>query len=135
MKATLVAAILATVMTFSAIPAEAASHRNGTDTVPQQVFDGMRESFVPAHARGVHIRYQFDLNGPNGGLWWIEVNDGHCKMGRGQIHDPAVTFAATDHDWVAMSNGKLSGLWAYLTGRLKIHGDQKLARKLDEMFP
>jgi putative sterol carrier protein len=106
----------------------------GHDTVPQQVFDGMRESFAANRARGVQARFQFDLSGPNGGLWWIEVNDGKCKFGRGRIQNPGVTFIATDRDWVALSNGKLSGVWAYMTGRLKIHGDQKLARKLEELF-
>src|SRR5947207_8921081 len=106
----------------------------GNDTVPQQVFDGMRESFAANRANGVHAQFQFDLSGPNGGLWWIEVNDGKCKFGRGRISNPGVTFLASDRDWVALSNGKLPGVWAYMTGRLKIRGDQKLARKLDELF-
>src|SRR3954464_11634559 len=85
----------------------ATGHAPNNNQTPQQVFDGMRESFAANRAHGVHARYQFDLSGPNGGLWWIEVNDGKCKMGRGRIHDPGVTFIATDYDWVALSNGKL----------------------------
>jgi hypothetical protein len=27
-------------------------------------------------------------------------------------------------DWVAVSNGQLGATWAYLTGQLKIRGDQ-----------
>ena len=41
--------------------------------------------FKPAKAKGVHARYQWDLSGPNGGEWWIEVNDGTYKMGKGKI--------------------------------------------------
>ena len=48
---------------------------------------------------------------------------------------PNVTFVAKDKDWVAVSDGKLGGTWAYMTGRLKIRGDQGLARKLGEIFP
>ena len=106
----------------------------GHDTVPQQVFDGMRANFAPNRASGVHAKFQFDLTGPHGGLWWIQVDDGSCKFGRGRIRDPGVTFIASDHDWVALSNGTLPGFWAFMTGRLKIHGDQKLARTLDELF-
>jgi putative sterol carrier protein len=40
-----------------------------------------------------------------------------------------------DKDWVALSNGDLSGTWAFLTGRLKIRGDRGLAKKLGEIFP
>jgi putative sterol carrier protein len=102
---------------------------------PQDVFDAMREAFQHSKARGVHARYQFNISGRHGGEWWIEVNDGKFKMGRGRIENPSVTLAASDKDWVALSNDQLSGVWATLTGRLKVRGDQSLARKLDEMFP
>jgi putative sterol carrier protein len=117
---------------FIAVMAGAAGHGHST---PQQVFDAMRGSFQPAKAKGLHVRYQWDLSGPNGGEWWIEVNDGTYKMGKGQIDHPDVTFRASDNDWVAICNDQLSGTWAYMTGRLKVRGDQGVARKLGEMFP
>ncbi len=85
--------------------------------------------------RGVHARYQWELSGPQGGQWWIDVNDGKYKMGKGKISDPNVTFVARDKDWVAVSNGQPGGTWAYMSGRLKIRGDQGLARKLGQIFP
>jgi alkyl sulfatase BDS1-like metallo-beta-lactamase superfamily hydrolase len=106
-----------------------------TESTPQEVFDGMRGSFQPAKAKGVHVRYQWDLSGPNGGEWWIEVNDGTYKLGKGKIPDPNVTFTAKDQDWVAICRDQLSGTWAYFTGRLKVRGDQTVARKLGEIFP
>ena len=105
------------------------------DSTPQEVFDAMRGSFQRAKARGVHARYQWDLSGPNGGEWWIDVNDGTYKMGKGRIGNPNVTFIAKDKDWVAICHDQLSGTWAYVTGRLKVRGDQGVARKLGEIFP
>ena len=105
------------------------------NSAPQDVFDGMRQSFQADKAKGVHAHYQWQLSGPNGGDWWIDVNDGTFKMGRGKIDNPSVTFITSDKDWVAMSNGKLKGTWAFVTGRLKVRGSQSLARKLDEIFP
>jgi putative sterol carrier protein len=124
---TIVAAICSGVATGAA-----AEH---LDSTPQEVFDSMRSSFQPAKAKGVHARYQWDLSGPNGGEWWIEVNDGTYKMGKGKIPNANVTFIAKDKDWVAICHDQLSGTWAYLTGRLKVRGDQAVARKLGEMFP
>jgi putative sterol carrier protein len=112
--------------------AVAASHEEST---PQDVFDSMRGSFQPAKAKGVHARYQWDLSGLHGGEWWIDVNDGTYKMGKGKIPNPSVTFIAKDKDWVAICHDQLSGTWAYLTGRLKVRGDQAVARKLGEIFP
>src|SRR5437762_5628706 len=103
-------------------------------STPQGVFDAMCGSFQPAKAKGVHARYQWDLSGPNGGQWWIEVNDGTYKMGKGKIDHPDVTFIARDKDWVASCHNQLSGTWAYMTGRLKVRGDQGVARKLGEIF-
>ena len=114
--------------------ASAASKESSSST-PQQVFDGMRQSFQAEKAKGVHARYQWELSGPNGGEWWIDVNDGTYKMAKGKISDPNVTFIATDKDWVAICHDQLSGTWAYFTGRLKVRGDQGVARKLGEMFP
>jgi putative sterol carrier protein len=105
------------------------------DSTPQDVFDAMRGGFQPAKAKGVHARYQWDLSGPNGGQWWIDVEDGTYKMGKGTIPNPSVTFIAKDKDWVAICHDQLSGTWAYVTGRLKVRGDQEVARKLGEMFP
>ena len=122
------------VAALSLCAAKAASNEPENST-PQQVFDGMRQSFRAEKAKGVHASYQWELSGPNGGDWWIDVNDGTFKMGRGRIDNPSVTFITSDNDWVAMSNGKLKGSWAYLTGRLKVRGPQSIARKLDEIFP
>ncbi|SRR6266567_1553364 len=127
-------AIAAIVMAVS-LDAMSAASKESSSSTPQQVFDGMRHSFQANKAKGVHARYQWELSGPQGGEWWIDVNDGTYKMGNGKISNPNVTFVAKDKDWVAVSNGQLGGTWAYLSGRLKIRGDQTLARKLGEMFP
>ena len=112
-----------------------AASKESSNSTPQQVFDGMRQSFQAQKAKGVHARYQWELSGPNGGQWWIDVSDGTYKMGKGKIDNPSVTFVTSDKDWVALSNGTLGGKWAYFTGRLKIRGSQSVARKLDEIFP
>ena len=127
-------AIAAILMVVSLGATSAASKEPSTST-PQQVFDGMRQSFQANKAKGVHARYQWELSGPNGGEWWIDVKDGTYQMGKGKIDNPSVTFITSDADWVAMSNGKLKGTWAYVTGRLKVRGSQAVARKLDEIFP
>ena len=105
------------------------------NSTPQQALDKRQENFQPDKAKGVYATYQWELSGPNGGEWWLSVNDGTYKTGRGKIDNPNVTFAASDEDWVAMSNKTLKVSWAYLTGRLKIQGSHSLIRKLDEIFP
>jgi len=126
---------VATIITAIGLGAASAASKESSSSTPQQVFDGMRQSFQAQKAKGVHARYQWELSGPNGGEWWIDVNDGTYTMGKGKIGNPSVTFVTSDKNWVALSNGTLGGKWAFFTGRLKIRGDQNVARKLDEIFP
>ena len=126
---------IAAILMVVSLGATSAASTEPSSSTPQQVFDGMRQSFQANKAKGVHARYQWELSGPNGGEWWIDVNDGTYKMGKGKIDNPSVTFITSDADWVAMSNGKLKGTWAFMTGRLKVRGSQAVARKLNEIFP
>ncbi len=126
---------IAAILMVVSLGATSAASKEPSSSTPQQVFDGMRQSFQANKAKGVHARYQWELSGPNGGEWWIDVNDGAYKMGKGKIDNPSVTFITSDADWVAMSNGKLKGTWAFMTGRLKVRGSQAVARKLNEIFP
>jgi putative sterol carrier protein len=118
----------------SAKPAGAAS-ADPDPTSPDEVFARMQHSFRSDRARGQHLRYQFNFGDPQGGKWWIEINDGAYTMGKGVIQRPDVTFACTGADWVRLSNGTLGGIQAFFTGRLRVIGNQFTAHKLDELFP
>src|SRR6266700_5479599 len=95
---------LASAAIFLAVNLSVGNVAAAETSTPQQVFDGMRESFKADKSKGVHARYQWELSGPQGGQWWIDVNDGTYKMGKGKIDNPTVTFITSDKDWVAVSN-------------------------------
>ncbi|PYK51732.1 MAG: hypothetical protein DME51_02440, partial [Verrucomicrobia bacterium] len=67
---------LVTVTAFVALNLSVGNVGAADSSSPQQVFDSMRESFKADKAKGVHARYQWELSGPQGGQWWIDVNDG-----------------------------------------------------------
>jgi len=104
-------------------------------TSPDEVFTQMGHSFRPDRARGQHLRFQFTFTDPQGGKWWIDIEDGAYTMGKGMIQHPDVTFNCTGADWVRLSNGTLGGFQAFFTGRLRVTGNQFTAHKLDEIFP
>lgn len=105
-------------------------------TNPEEVFEQMGHSFRADRARGQHLRYQFNFAEPQGGKWWIAIEDGSYRMGKGQAPGkPDVTFVCTGTDWVRLSNGTLSGWHAVMTGRLHVNGNQWIAHRLDEIFP
>ena len=90
-----------------ASPCQAQQTSRQQNATPQQALDKRQAAFQADKAKGVHASYQWELSGPNGGEWWLSVDDGTYKTGRGKINNPNVTFAASDEDWVAMSNKTL----------------------------
>ena len=102
---------------------------------PEEVFAEMGHSFRADRARGQHLRFQFDFSEPESGRWWIEVDNGAYTMGKGTVNRPDVTIWCTGADWVRLSNGTLGGVRAFLTGRLRVGGNEFQARKLEELFP
>src|SRR2546423_11608544 len=62
--------------------------RAADNSTPQQVFDGMRQSFQADKAKGVHAKYQWELSGSNGGGWRIEETAAPDKKGRGETSNP-----------------------------------------------
>ena len=133
--------LLYVLLAFAAValasPCQAQHRRTNRqhNSTPQQALDKRQDAFQADKAKGVHASYQWELSGPNGGDWWLIVNDGTYNTGSGKIHNPNVTFLASDEDWVAMSNKTLNVSWAYLTGRLKIQGSHRLVKELDKIFP
>lgn len=106
-----------------------------TTHTPAEVFADMAKAFKKEKAKGLHITYLWRLSNPQGGDWWIKIDDGKCTMGKGLVDKPDCTLICTGDDWVALDNETVSGMRLFLSGRLKVQGDRDLARKLNELFP
>ena len=67
-----------------------AASKEPSNSTPQQVFDGMRQSFRANQAKGRTRPLPMELSGPQGGNGG-STNDGAYKMGKGKIDHPNVT--------------------------------------------
>lgn len=92
-------------------------------------------AFLPETSRGVDAVYEFDLSGPGGGLYTVEVRDGRCRVaiGRG-TRAPDVIYETAASVWSAMAAGYVTGDEAVLLGRMRIKGDPSLARRFNDFF-
>ncbi|MBN1680584.1 MAG: SCP2 sterol-binding domain-containing protein [Anaerolineae bacterium] len=100
----------------------------------QEIFDNMDEGFIPDKAIGVNAIFQFDLTGDNGGKYWIKVADQQCEVQQGEHDAPTMTLTATADDYIALSNGELNPMMAFMQGKIKVKGEMALAMKLQTMF-
>ena len=119
-----------------ASPCQAQQQRTNRqhNSTPQQALDKRQDAFQADKAKGVHASYQWELSGPNGGHWWLIVNDGTYKTGSGEIYNPNVTFVASHQYWVAMSNKTLNVSWTYVTGRFNILGQPWVGKRIRQDF-
>jgi len=100
-----------------------------------ELFEQMPSVFNPAAAAGMNKTFQWNITGDEAGVWAFKINNGQGEVIPGGVEKPDVTFTISDKDWLAITEGKLDGMNAFMTGKLKVSGDMILAMKLQNLFP
>jgi putative sterol carrier protein len=100
-----------------------------------ELFEQMPSVFNPAAAAGLNKTFQWNITGDEAGVWAFKINNGEGEVIPGGVEKPDVTFTISDKDWLAITEGKLDGMNAFMTGKLKVSGDMMLAMKLQNLFP
>ena len=87
----------------------------------------------PEAVKKVNAIYRFDLSGPNGGTWIVNLKEGTAGV-RQADEQGQCTIAISDSDFVSMLEGKLNPQMAFMSGKLKVKGDMGLAMKLGQVL-
>jgi putative sterol carrier protein len=101
----------------------------------KEIFASMAGTFNRDAAAGLNAVIQYNIEGPDGGNWYVVIKDQTCTVSEGVHSGPALTMKLADKDWIAMCNGQLNGMTAFMTGKLKTTGDIMLAQRLTTLFP
>jgi putative sterol carrier protein len=94
----------------------------------------MPESFDPSKAKGVNGTIQLDLTGEQSGTYAIKIADGDYDMIEGGVESPTTTLTMSGEDFLAMVNGNLNPMAAFMQGKIKLQGDMGLAMKFQTIF-
>ena len=97
------------------------------------IFGTMESRVNPKGVEGITANYGYDITGDGGGQWTVSVKDGAVEVLTG-IHDPNVTTTISGKDWIALTLGKLDGMAAFSSGRLKVEGDMGLLPQAARFF-
>jgi putative sterol carrier protein len=100
----------------------------------REIFEAMPASFQPGAAAGLVAVIQFDIRGPDGGAWYAEIRDGSLALREGMHPAPSATVRSTDADYLAVANGTLGEMKAFLTGKIRVSGNLAVAMKLNRLF-
>lgn len=101
---------------------------------PQDIFDLMPGALDANVAKGVNATIQFNLEGGDGGQWFVTIKDGSARVSRGSAPSANMTMSMNAQDYVDMNVGKLNPQLAFMSGKLKLSGDMGLAMKMQTLF-
>ena len=76
----------------------------------------------------------FDLSGEGGGQWTVTIANGQLSVAEGAEATPTVTLKLAAADLVALFNGDLNPVAAFMQGRLRVEGDMSAAMRLQTLF-
>lgn len=101
--------------------------------VLEQLVGRLREH--PEKHSGLDARFKFDLAGDGGGAYSLTLARDRVDFGEG---DPAggaqATIAMTAADFCDLVAGKLSGVQAFMAGKIRVGGDVGLAMRLESLL-
>jgi putative sterol carrier protein len=107
----------------------------GVDGFLDGVFAAMVSAFNPAKAGNAAADVQYELATPDGPRNYVmHVADGKAAVERGTSDSPKVTIKMALVDFLRLITGKLSGMQAYMTGKLKATGDLFFAQTYQSWF-
>ncbi len=104
-------------------------------TSVKEIFTGMPGVFNRNAAAGLNAVFQYHISGDEKGDWYVTVKDQTCTISQGVHASPTVSLSLADKDWIAMCNGELDGMSAFMGGKLKLSGDIMLAQRIATLFP
>ena len=100
-----------------------------------ELFEMMPNKFNSEAAAGMTKTIQWNITGDESGVWAFQIVDGVGHMIPGGIENPDITFTISGKNWLAIAEGKLDSMKAFMTGKLKVKGDMTIAIKLPQLFP
>ncbi len=98
------------------------------------LFSTMPSRFQADKAAETNMGILFDLSGPDGGQWFVNIADGQLAVNEGApVATPSATIKMTTDDFEALSSGNLNPMMAFMTGKVKVEGDLNSVMKFQQL--
>ena len=102
-------------------------------TTVKEALEGIL-SVDPAKVSGLNAVLLFNLSGEGGGKWTLKLADGKVELDEGETATPAMTLSMSAEDFIALTNGDLNAMAAFMQGKIRITGDMSLAMRLQSIL-
>ena len=112
---------------------DGAPKEEGPKVTVADIFGTMEDRVNPPGIEGIDANYGYMITGEGGGEWTVSVHNNEVKVLEG-LHDPDVTTTVAAKDWIAITLGKLDGMTAFTSGKMKVEGDMGLLPSAAKFF-
>ncbi len=100
----------------------------------EEIFENVETGFNPEKAEGVNAVFQFNVTGEGGGQYWARIQNQQIEVERGEHASPDMIMTASAEDFLAVFNGELNPMMAFMQGKIKVKGEMALALKLQTIL-
>jgi putative sterol carrier protein len=97
----------------------------------KEFFATLEQRADVSRIEGIDHSYLFVIEGE--GQWVVDVRDGSVRVTEGG-GDADVTISLGAETFEKLASGRQNPVMAYMTGKLKVHGDTGAALKLQKLF-
>ena len=94
-----------------------------------ELINKLPAAFNPEAAAGIARTIQFNTSQPA----YVAIRDGACNVTEGSADAADLTLTMADDDLVGLLTGKLNGVMALMTGKMKLQGDMGLAQQISHL--
>ena len=88
----------------------------------------------PQKLAGLTATYQFVITGNDPGAYYLSIDHGQAVVSQGTHPSPNVTITMDSNDFADLYTGKLNAATAFLTGKLRVEGDMRVALMLTSLL-
>lgn len=97
-------------------------------------FENMISTFNSTAAGDMNKMFQWNITSDDAGKYALKIANGTCEFMKEGVDKADVTFTVSDTNWLALSEGKLTPMNAFMSGKLKLARDMMLSMKLQQLF-
>jgi len=94
----------------------------------------MKMNEDPSHLQGITYVYEFILSGEEEGTYQLKVDGNQASFRSGTEWEPRLKLEMSDKNFIKLAHDDLNPTMAYMSGKLKVHGDLGHALKLQGLI-
>ncbi|MCE7791668.1 SCP2 sterol-binding domain-containing protein [Salipaludibacillus sp. CUR1] len=88
----------------------------------------------PSHIEGLSYVYQFNLSGEDEGKYQLKLENQRAEYKENVEWEPRLTLEMSDKNFIKLAQDDLNPTMAYMSGKLKVHGDLGHALKFHTLI-